>query len=191
MHYLSPFTIATALLLTGCGTASPQPFNPPNIQETVPIKDDIGTLTIIAPTKQIGLKGSPFIYYDYFLDCKEDRCKIGKMKYGQYIIIHPSYGFHTIYVTISKEGFANSLLIHGDDQIYEQHINIQKGKRHYISQEWTNSFSTYMLEPFSIFPSILKDLNESDGKMYLYKLLEQHETVGGRLNDYGAKGTIY
>lgn len=179
-------TLSIALMsLSGCSSHAPTPS-----ELGTEKYEGVSPITIFAPHK-FNIDGNTFVYYDYYLDCEEDKCKVGKMKYGQYITIYAPYGFHSIFVKTSGDGFANALLVAGRNDEVEQHINVQPNKNHFISHSWSQSFGRHLIGMLATCPSTICDMNEEDGKQELKTLLEKHDSFGGKLNGYGIAGINY
>lgn len=187
MLKISSFIVASALFISGCAT---QPLIKDEQNITAPL--NTSPLTILAPNQANPFaESNPFAYYDYFLDCQDDACKIGKMKYGEYITVNVPHGAHTIFIKTSKSGFMNALIVSGGADTVEHKIDILPNQTHYVSHKWDRSFSAHLLGLLAVPPSYAQSLPEENGKAGLKDLLEQHETVGGRFNGYGVKGITY
>lgn len=182
-------TLATiAILINGC--AGIKPSTP--IEHTIPIAAGKTSVTIIAPQDMYlpasGL--SSLVNYDYFLDCHEDRCRMGKMHSLQYITIMPSIGAHTLYVKQASDGIIETGNVFDVNTTAMLIFNAVADKRQFISHEWKFSFAS-LAGPFSSAPSKLIEVDDETGHEKIQKVLDTTSIFGGKMNGYGEKGITY
>lgn len=187
MRYI--LALATAvILISGC--AGTKPSIP--IEHTIPITAGKTSVTIIAPQDMYlpasGL--STLVNYDYFLDCYEDRCRVGKMHSLQYITISPSVGPHTIYLKQASDGMIDTLNVFDVNTTAMLTLDVVADKRQFISHEWKFSF-TSLAGPLSSAPSTLIEIDHKTGHEKIQKVLDTTSIFGNKMNGYGQKGTTY
>ncbi|HZF69832.1 hypothetical protein [Sulfuricurvum sp.] len=176
-----------AFILSGC-TAS-KGITP--IDQTIPINGDITSLTIIAPQEQYlpGQIAAAGTNYDYFIDCLDERCKIGKMHMLQYITLSPSTGKHILFAKLSKDGFTNTVAITGFDPISVPFESLP-GKRTFISHSYKFSIGS-LLGPIIPTSSTLSTVDDHTGQLKLQKVLDTTSIFGDKMAGFGGKGTKY
>ncbi len=174
MLKLSSFIVASALFISGCATKT-YTFTP--INETVPMRADTAAITVIAPQNfHIGVAFSMFTNYDYFLDCLEDTCKVGKMNSLQYITLYSNGGKHTLYTKLSEDGFTNSLIVIDKNATASISFDVNTTDRSYVLHEWELSSASLMM-PLAAEPSILKVIDEDNAKILLQKIIDGNDRL--------------
>lgn len=186
------FALVCAVILAGCASTS-SPYIEKNISEIAPHKKDCATLVILHSGKgsdvlssTLGLFGisngstfiptsNPFETYDYYLDCLKYECKIATMKYGQYVVIHPTVGLHELYVIPSQP----QPITPDSPNLIKSVVSAVDDRINYISHESIFSLSS---------TSVLRYMNQEDGKNSLMNMLEKHHKLGDK---YGTEGIVY
>lgn len=188
-HARTIITAVTASVLIG-GCAGTKPTIP--IEQTIPITAGKTSVTIIAPQDMYlpasGL--SALVNYDYFIDCPEDHCRVGKMHAMQYITIAPSLGSHTIYVKQADDGIINTLNVFDINTTAMLSFEVTAQMRQFISHEWKFSFAS-LAGPLSSSPSKLIEIDEKSGHEKIQKVLDTTSIFGDKMYGFGEKGIVY
>jgi hypothetical protein len=189
MRHMYALTLATAaILISGC--AGTKPLTP--IEQTIPMRAGETSVTIIAP-QDMYLPAAgvhSLVNYDYFVDCPEDHCRVGKMHALQYITISPSIGSHTLYVKQADDGIIDTLNVFDINTTAMLTFDVAAQTRQYISHEWKFSFAS-LAGPLSSAPSKLIEIDDKPGHEKVQKVLDTTSIFGTKMNGYGERGITY
>ncbi|MEW5833006.1 MAG: hypothetical protein AB1763_09245 [Campylobacterota bacterium] len=188
MQYLHTLAVmSAAVLLAGC--AATKPTTP--IEQTIPIRTGDTSVTIIAPQEQYlpAQAFSTFTDYEYFLDCPDERCKIGRMHMLQYITISPAAGKHTLWVKLAPEGVVNTIAITGTDPLSVV-FEAVPDKRIFISHAFEASLSSLLI-PIAAPTSSLSIVDDTAGHAKVQKVLDTTSIFGDKMAGFGEKGIVY
>lgn len=188
MYRLRTLTaIAVSILLSGC--AATKPMIP--IDQTIPVRAGETSVTIIAPQEQYlpAQAFSTFTDYEYFVDCLDDRCKIGRMHMLQYITISPTAGKHTLFVKLAPNGVTNTIAITGTDPLSVAFESTQN-RRTFISHAFEASLSSLLI-PIAAPTSSLSLIDDGTAHTKIQKVLDTTSIFGDKMMGYGEKGTVY
>lgn len=188
MRYLHPLTVmCAAVLLAGCSTTKP---NIP-IDQTISIQSGKTSVTIISPQEQYlpAQALSTFTDYEYFLDCLDDHCKIGRMHMLQYITISPTVGKHTLFVKLAPEGVVNTIAVIGTDTLSAS-FEALPDKRLFISHAFEASLSSLLI-PIAAPSASLSLIDDTAGHSKIQKVLDTTSIFGDKMAGFGEKGTVY
>lgn len=187
MRYISTLTAVVAAILGGC--ASTNPLTP--IEQTIPLCAGKTSVTIIAPQEQYlpAQAFSTFTDYEYFMDCLDERCKIGRMHMLQYITISPTAGKHTLYVKLAPEGITNTLAISGTDPLSVTFESIPN-KRLFISHAFEASLSSLLI-PIAAPSASLSLIDDTAGQSKIQKVLDTTSIFGDKVAGFGERGITY
>jgi len=188
MIKLVSFAFAAAAIFAGC--AATKPLTP--LDQTIPQRSGYAAVTIIAPQEQHlpAAVFNTFTNYDYYLDCLEDRCRVGTMHMLQYITIYPSAGTHTLHAKQSSDGITNTLNIIDANVTQSVSFNAVADTRAFIYHGWEFSL-TSLVAPIVAVPSKLSIVDEPTGQTKLQKVLDTTSIFGDKMMGYGEKGTVY
>lgn len=184
------YTLALAMaviLISGC--AGTKPSIP--IEQTIPITAGKTSVTIIAPQEQY-LPAQVFYTtadYEYFLDCIEETCKIGRMHMLQYITISPTAGKHTLFAKLAPDGIMGTIAVTGTDALSIP-FESMPDKRVFISHAFEISLSS-LLVPIAAPSASLSAIDDKTGHEKIQKVLDTTSIFGNKMNGYGEKGTTY
>lgn len=186
-YLLMSATIATALLISGCSAI--KPMIP--LDQTIPLRAGKTSVTIISPQEQYlpAQAFSTFTDYEYFLDCLDERCKVGRMHMLQYITISPTFGKHTLFVKLAPGGVVNTLAIYGTDPLsvtFESTPN----KRTFISHAFEASLGSLLI-PIAAPSASLSVIDDKTGHEKIQKVLDTTSIFGNKMMGYGERGTTY
>lgn len=181
------FPILWAIVFVGCAAPKPQIA----LNDLIPSKAGKSALTIISPQEQYlpGQALSSFTDYDYFLDCPDDRCKIGRMHMLQYITIYPDAGKHTLYSKLSHEGVTNTLAVANTDMIHID-LNSNTDQNTFIYHGWQLSLGS-LIGPFAAQSSQFIEIDSAAATERLQKVSDTTSIFGEKMSGFGEKGTVY